>query len=326
MNYVAVVSGLAILFLLGTVFLVAPTLRSRIVFGRTVAEDFVTSRDGRRILRRYRLAQLVLIALLLGGFLVLGPFNGAMLVVLVAYVAVASTIWVLAYRSTRPHAVPIPLVRTGSLVVNRRIEVVHLAALLPLAITSLILALAWSRIPATYPMHWSGLGTPTEWAHRSIATVFGPIAFGVVLVIGLWALLRYATPGTGRIRWILPCVAWYAAVLNAITALLPSRHDPTVQPVLLFYTAPAIILLICGIAIASHLHHPHVASEGDGTPDNHWIGGIFYSNPLDPALFVQKRMGIGWALNFGRPGSWFIVVGIWLFVMAAVALSWFAHR
>jgi uncharacterized membrane protein len=326
MNYVAVVSGLAILFLLGTIFLVAPTLRPRSAFGRTVAEDFVTSRDGRRILRSYRLAQLVLIALLLGGFLVLGPFNGGMLAVLVAYVAVASTIWVLAYRSTRPHAVHIPLVRAASLVVNRRIEVVQLAALLPLAVASLILALAWSRIPATYPMHWSGLATPSEWAHRSIATVFGPIAFGVVLVIGLWTLRCYATPGTGRIRWILPCVAWYAAILNAITALLPLRHDPTVQPVLLFYTAPVIILLICGIAIASHLHHPHFASEGDGTPDDRWIGGIFYYNRDDPALWVEKRMGIGWTLNFGRPGSWLILGGILLLALAGLAVALLTHR
>ena len=35
--------------------------------------------------------------------------------------------------------------------------------------------------------------------------------------------------------------------------------------------------------------------------DRYWNGGFFYSNPDDPALFVEKRYGLGWTPNFGHP-------------------------
>jgi uncharacterized membrane protein len=28
------------------------------------------------------------------------------------------------------------------------------------------------------------------------------------------------------------------------------------------------------------------------------------SSPADPSIFVEKRMGIGWTLNFGNPWAW----------------------
>jgi uncharacterized membrane protein len=36
------------------------------------------------------------------------------------------------------------------------------------------------------------------------------------------------------------------------------------------------------------------APAGDRTPDESWIGGLLYFNRADPALFVEKRMRIGW--------------------------------
>jgi uncharacterized membrane protein len=33
---------------------------------------------------------------------------------------------------------------------------------------------------------------------------------------------------------------------------------------------------------------------------------MFYVNPDDPAILVEKRFGIGYTLNFGRPAAWFV--------------------
>jgi uncharacterized membrane protein len=62
------------------------------------------------------------------------------------------------------------------------------------------------------------------------------------------------------------------------------------------------------------------------SPEDRWIAGIFYGNPQDPALWVEKRFGIGWTLNFARPASWFMLDRILLLVLGGVALPWFAHR
>ncbi len=44
--------------------------------------------------------------------------------------------------------------------------------------------------------------------------------------------------------------------------------------------------------------------------DSYWKWGVFYYNPQDPSLFVEKRFGIGWTFNFGRRVSWIILFGI----------------
>ena len=34
--------------------------------------------------------------------------------------------------------------------------------------------------------------------------------------------------------------------------------------------------------------------------ERYWYAGWWYNNPDDPALFVPKRFGLGWTLNFGH--------------------------
>lgn len=51
--------------------------------------------------------------------------------------------------------------------------------------------------------------------------------------------------------------------------------------------------------------------------DKHWKLGLFYYNPDDPAIFVEKRFGIGWTVNLARPSVW---VGIVIFALILGAI------
>ncbi|GGA89231.1 DUF1648 domain-containing protein [Ornithinibacillus halotolerans] len=44
--------------------------------------------------------------------------------------------------------------------------------------------------------------------------------------------------------------------------------------------------------------------------DKYWKLGVFYFNPKDPALFLEKRFGVGWTINLGRPMAWVFFIGI----------------
>jgi uncharacterized membrane protein len=44
--------------------------------------------------------------------------------------------------------------------------------------------------------------------------------------------------------------------------------------------------------------------------DRHWKLGAIYFNPQDPTIFVEKRTGIGWTMNFANPISWITLLGI----------------
>lgn len=65
-----------------------------------------------------------------------------------------------------------------------------------------------------------------------------------------------------------------------------------------------------------HAPTSSAAPIGDRTRDAHWTWGVIYANRDDPAVFVEKRFGIGYALNLGNPRAWGLVV---LFLVAAGA-------
>lgn len=50
--------------------------------------------------------------------------------------------------------------------------------------------------------------------------------------------------------------------------------------------------------------------------DSFWKAGVFYFNRNDPALFVEKRFGIGWTINAARPVAWLS----FLFIIVAIVL------
>ena len=91
------------------------------------------------------------------------------------------------------------------------------------------------------------------------------------------------------------------------------------------------ILLICGvliaIALALFLPMPHLRTKAN-TPvarprtdvvfredDRYWYGVFFYNNPDDPALFVPKRFGLGWTMNFGHPQAKLVLIGMLLVLL-----------
>ncbi len=41
--------------------------------------------------------------------------------------------------------------------------------------------------------------------------------------------------------------------------------------------------------------------------DRYWKGGMFYFNKNDPSIFVEKRFGVGWTINFANPFGYVIV-------------------
>ena len=77
----------------------------------------------------------------------------------------------------------------------------------------------------------------------------------------------------------------------------------------------APVLSLVGIALL-----PLVGRTGRRPPDEAWRG-IFYINRNDPALFVPKRFGIGYTLNFGNSWSWAVLALILIVVALPFILA-----
>ena len=71
--------------------------------------------------------------------------------------------------------------------------------------------------------------------------------------------------------------------------------------ILALLTASSLYLIVIGPAGAA------ARRPDNHTPDEAWKFGMFYFNPADAALFVEKRFGLGWTINFGQARAWVLI-------------------
>ncbi len=96
--------------------------------------------------------------------------------------------------------------------------------------------------------------------------------------------------------------------VSVVLALLPILAGLVVTLVVAFRTGQG----------GSRLPAPEGAEPEEDTgvvrrdDDRYWHGfGSLYVNRADPAIFVAKRFGIGWTVNFGNPRA-LLVFGLLL--------------
>lgn len=225
-----------------------------------------------------------------------------------------------------------------------------------LAGAALYLRSRWAELPERFPIHWGFDGRPNGWANRSPAGVFGPllIAAAVAGSMALFSSLlrrdrntRGAAAGAAAERRFRRAVLWsllateYLVVLVSIQVSLlplaaaaaggaagPPRIAPFVALILIFVVTVTIILARLGRGARIEAARDGAARRQPGggpvgSPESSWKAGVFYVNPDDPALFVPKRFGIGYTLNFAHPLSW-LILGLSILAPLAVAV-WILH-
>lgn len=204
-----------------------------------------------------------------------------------------------------------------------------LPALLVLGATATDGVLRYPSMPERLPVHYGGSGVVDRLAAKSVGTAFAPVfaqagATALILVV-MWFVFRAradldpARPAATALQHrhftvrITAAVLVLAACAN-LTVLLAAWRiwdgARTVSPLALL--APTLIGLavVLGVAIRTGRNGSRLpVEEGPPVPgvvhqddDAHWrLGGLFYVNRQDSAVFVPKRFGIGWTVNFGNP-------------------------
>ncbi|MEV8510940.1 DUF5808 domain-containing protein [Dactylosporangium sp. NPDC051484] len=90
------------------------------------------------------------------------------------------------------------------------------------------------------------------------------------------------------------------------------------NPVLAQLLAIALIVAIVALAVVViPINRRGAPISARGGRDERGWHGFIYANPDDPNLFVPKRLGPGWTINFGHRRAWQAVFGI----LAVIALS-----
>src|ERR1017187_7888359 len=188
---------------------------------------------------------------------------------------------------------------------------------------SALLCLHWNAIPDRFPVHWGADGTTNGWSTRSFAGVYGPLFLGTGVVLFLsvisavtsWGSRRSARHPAGQI--VLIVVAYVIAAACSAAGLLP-LHMVSAGGLVAFLAASLSFLAVM-IWLSLRRRAQTGAEAGEITPEAWWHGDQFYYNPRDPALFVEKRIGLGLTFNFGNRMSW-IVLALTLLIPAGLAL------
>jgi uncharacterized membrane protein len=227
---------------------------------------------------------------------------------------------------------------------NEKILVSPWWFMIPVSIiaVNIILGLAfYKNMPERVPVHWNSLNQIDRWADKSYSLIFQmPVTelFMTGLMFVLYKAIGWAkqqisasNPEVSRERNRLfrLRLSVYMIFVNTIIVLIYTNIDMTYLGILnpdadmmlvinAFFTLAILVSAVYlavstgqgGSRIKLNDDKKEPGTYADRNDDRYWKWGMIYFNPKDPAIFIEKRFGVGWTINFGRPGAYIAIAGL----------------
>jgi uncharacterized membrane protein len=340
----------AIILLSMTIQIALPhLLRPDNLFSVTIAPESRQHPEVRALIARWRICNAVIGLVAAGACAVTGllpPSSSLFLlpVLLLVYFIVGPAIYVAFHRRALAFALPaegraqrVASLRprpSGTLIPSRW----ELVPLCVIALTVILLALRYPTAPTVIPTHFDLTGHATGFAPKSIWTFFSIVGvqlgvWVILTILGVGLSMTRVAPSAGeagasyRHMWtrLVFAIKTATVIELCIADLLPtSTQEPGALAGPLAVLPIAFLVTILALTLTLALRYGQsgwrqrrrtgapMTARGDATPDSAWIGGLIYYNPDDPALFVEKRSGLGWTVNFGHPQARLILIGLLL--------------
>lgn len=174
-------------------------------------------------------------------------------------------------------------------------------------------------LPDPVPTHFDAAGRANGWTSKA-ALPF--VIFG--LPVGIWAVLTAIGMALGATR--ADAAGARALAMAPLRGLLgvgfaflmgacldAAVHGPRA---VLIGVAGFLACVVAGVAALARAFArlPRTTAQ-----DQFYRWGLFYVNPADPRVLVEKRLGVGLTLNFARPAAW-VCLALMLLPLAAVLL------
>jgi uncharacterized membrane protein len=222
--------------------------------------------------------------------------------------------------------------------------------LLVAAATAIFIAANYDAFPDRIVMQYGLDGTPTNVVDKSWMVVLFPVWMQLFMIV-IFAVVNYgiaaskqqidaSNPRSSLRRNLIFRRKWSAFILGtgflltAMFGLFPVQQlyglDMGVQLAAILSTVAIVLLwaVRLGFVTGQGGSRIRLPDEPGGAPtggvnrddDRYWILGQFYYNPDDPALFLEKRFGIGWTMNFARPLAWVLLLAPLLLVAVIILL------
>jgi uncharacterized membrane protein len=198
----------------------------------------------------------------------------------------------------------------------------------------------YSQLPVKIPVHFNLLGQADRWMIKSsLSMLYAPAMqlLMTLLMLGVYGIIGKAKQQAEaafpqksleqnrifRYRWSA-FIVFISVAMNLSFGLMLFTGFIGTDVVSIIFSGLmgsvmiwAVILCITGGQGGSRMKMDggDTVEAMNRDEDSHWKLGIFYYNPDDPAVFVEKRFGIGWTVNFGRTMAWVCMGGLALLII-----------
>ncbi|HEY0323518.1 MAG TPA: DUF1648 domain-containing protein [Pyrinomonadaceae bacterium] len=270
----------------------------------------------------------------------------------------AVSLYILFYRQVKPFAALDKEQRFASALKRRHLSeytniYLEAAILFLTVMPSLFLIYYYPQLPEKIPVHWNWRGRPDEWARKSFGSVFY-LSLTLCYLQGLFLLVKHGLltvkmtlPASDKAEeylrgkeeflstvmkmmdWVRVLVAsmMSALLLNIVFSSVEHLRYLSVVVIIadslstLLIVATCVYFIIRLVRIDGRLKRTvgrvYVQRERDAA---HWYaGGLFYYNPDDPALFVEKMVGFGYTFNMAN--RW-VYVYLAYILLPPIIMSW----
>lgn len=203
-------------------------------------------------------------------------------------------------------------------------------------------------LPSKIPMHFNSQGIVDSYAKKSIGSAFliNIIQFFIIGIMfvcykAIESAKQQVDPSNPeasveknlRFRKLWSGMIIITAVIISIIFMLAAfmvwgiLKEINLANMLIVIVTTIIIIVPIVLAIITGQGGERIRIEGedkstksfDRDDDKYWKLGMFYYNPNDPAIFLEKRFGVGWTVNYGNPIVWIGMI-IFILIMAAIIL------
>lgn len=212
---------------------------------------------------------------------------------------------------------------------------------LPMIITIGLIAYTFTQyanLPDLIPTHWGPNGQPDAFSTK---TPFSVIALLLILFVmqGMMLCINTITKQSGiklsatksktsRVQQLSfrKYTSWFLFMTSVLMTVLfgflqLSTIHEGIGNAALMLAMPLGFLLITLITTAIYafkvgqggsridvaLEDEPVSGITDVDDDQYWKAGIFYINKNDPSIFVEKRFGVGWTMNYAHPVGYLVI-------------------
>ncbi len=169
-------------------------------------------------------------------------------------------------------------------------------------------------LPDPVPTHFNALGHANGWtpkARLALVVFLPPLGlWGVLFLVGAVTALVPRSAGAVPIHALRGLAGLGMCGVMGGCLLVPRYGLTALFGGLLAFA----FCLVVGIVFL--VRDTWLALRRTANPE-HYRCGVFYVNRQDPRLWVEKRVGIGWTLNFAHPAAGWMCL---LMAAGAVAL------